>query len=568
MKTMIQLLFLTAVMAVSTLYSAAPDTIRIWASPADFPLHSFDDVINTDTVSGGYVNPNHVFLLQNISASDTSFVSFAPITVKGNVTVIGRVNPLTGKPPVIMPGIRSDNSSIGDFFEPQGNDTLTLKGLYFVGTRSDGASNTGRFVVPVGDYNVFIFDHCILENIVGPQATPNLFDTWAHAHSSFYVTNCMFRNNQHDAVGNPGFAWIECGDPTAVACDTAIFKNNTWFCDGGLVLGSGGRAPVYLHFEHNTMYNTAQQGVFQLYNMNNAVIRNNVFWNVGATSQPWNAPGSGGWFSGLITLNTLADTLKNTLFMPLTEAGRNIDISHNVYCWPHQDTALWNKYACYSLPLVSAIVGMGTDKTTWPLINIANNDSVDPGFDPALDTLAANTMATLIDLYFTVWSANGYRPYLYTLPTISDPAGVISWPSGVPSNWATTKGHPVEENLHYSGTYTGTDGLPLGDLNWFRGTVDVSEKPQTIPVTYALEQNYPNPFNPSTSFNYVVGKAGFVSIKVYDLLGREVATLVNEFKQVGTYPATWNAANIGTGVYFYKMQSGLFDATKKMVLMK
>jgi hypothetical protein len=127
--------------------------------------------------------------LENTTSKDTSFLSLAPITVKGNVTVIGKINPVTGKPPVVMPGIRADASSIGDYFEPQGNDTLTLKGLYFIGTRSDGASNTGRFVVPVGDNNVFVFDRCVLENIVGPQTTPNLFDTWAHAHSSFYITS-------------------------------------------------------------------------------------------------------------------------------------------------------------------------------------------------------------------------------------------------------------------------------------------------------------------------------------------------------------------------------------------
>jgi hypothetical protein len=87
-------------------------------------------------------------------------------------------------------------------------------------------------------------------------------------------------------------------------------------------------------------------------------------------------------------------------------------------------------------------------------------------------------------------------------------------------------------------------------------------------TTYKLEQNYPNPFNPSTSFTYELSKAGFVSVKIYDLLGREVATLANEFKQAGVYSATWNAASFGSGVYFCKMQSGSFTATRKVVLMK
>jgi hypothetical protein len=81
-------------------------------------------------------------------------------------------------------------------------------------------------------------------------------------------------------------------------------------------------------------------------------------------------------------------------------------------------------------------------------------------------------------------------------------------------------------------------------------------------------QNYPNPFNPSTNFTYQIGKEGFVSMKIYNVLGQEVATLVNEVKQAGTYPATWNAASFESGVYFCKMQSGTFSETKKLILMK
>ena len=115
----------------------------------------------------------------------------------------------------------------------------------------------------------------------------------------------------------------------------------------------------------------------------------------------------------------------------------------------------------------------------------------------------------------------------------------------------------------------GTDGKVIGDTRWsYLGSVGVNNTKSQMPSKYSLDQNYPNPFNPSTSFTYEVGNAGFVSVKVYDLLGREVATLVNEFKQAGSYPATWNAASFGSGVYFYKMQSGSFTSTKKMILMK
>jgi photosystem II stability/assembly factor-like uncharacterized protein len=89
-----------------------------------------------------------------------------------------------------------------------------------------------------------------------------------------------------------------------------------------------------------------------------------------------------------------------------------------------------------------------------------------------------------------------------------------------------------------------------------------------IPRQYQLSQNYPNPFNPSTVISYALPKAGYVQIKIYDLLGREVKTLVNEFKTAGYYKAEFNASNLASGVYFYKIESGTFSDTKKMLLIK
>ena len=89
-----------------------------------------------------------------------------------------------------------------------------------------------------------------------------------------------------------------------------------------------------------------------------------------------------------------------------------------------------------------------------------------------------------------------------------------------------------------------------------------------MPAHFALLQNYPNPFNPSTSISFDMSVSGFVSLKVYDLLGREVATLVNEVRPAGTHSATWTAAGVSSGVYIYKMESGSFVATKRMLLIK
>ena len=96
---------------------------------------------------------------------------------------------------------------------------------------------------------------------------------------------------------------------------------------------------------------------------------------------------------------------------------------------------------------------------------------------------------------------------------------------------------------------------------------------ETLPSKFALEQNYPNPFNPATTIKYSIPQAGVgsaltVQLKVYDVLGREVATLVNGKQKPGNYEVTFNARNLSSGVYFYQLKAGDFIATKKLVLLK
>jgi len=89
-----------------------------------------------------------------------------------------------------------------------------------------------------------------------------------------------------------------------------------------------------------------------------------------------------------------------------------------------------------------------------------------------------------------------------------------------------------------------------------------------VPSKYSLAQNYPNPFNPSTKINFAIKSNGNVTMKIYNILGKEVATVVNEYKTAGTYSVDFNATNLASGIYFYKIQSGSFTDTKKMVLVK
>lgn len=89
-----------------------------------------------------------------------------------------------------------------------------------------------------------------------------------------------------------------------------------------------------------------------------------------------------------------------------------------------------------------------------------------------------------------------------------------------------------------------------------------------VPSKFSLAQNYPNPFNPSTNISYVVARTGLVTIKVYDLLGREVATLVNELKEPGNYDVEFKSDKLSSGIYLYKMTAGIYSETKKMMVLQ
>ncbi|MHC4145048.1 MAG: T9SS type A sorting domain-containing protein [Planctomycetota bacterium] len=91
---------------------------------------------------------------------------------------------------------------------------------------------------------------------------------------------------------------------------------------------------------------------------------------------------------------------------------------------------------------------------------------------------------------------------------------------------------------------------------------------QGLPTKYALEQNYPNPFNPSTTIGFALPHTGFVTLKVYNGLGEEVASLVTGDHPAGTFKAMWDASGMPSGVYFYRLTAGEYVQTKKAVLMK
>ncbi len=117
-----------------------------------------------------------------------------------------------------------------------------------------------------------------------------------------------------------------------------------------------------------------------------------------------------------------------------------------------------------------------------------------------------------------------------------------------------------------------SSGFNTGGISVYKegGVVEVEENNSNSieEMNYSLSQNYPNPFNPSTTISYQIPNAGNVSLKVYDVLGREVAVLVEEYKNAGTYSTNFNGSGLSSGVYIYRLEAGNYVSSKKLVLMK
>lgn len=180
-------------------------------------------------------------------------------------------------------------------------------------------------------------------------------------------------------------------------------------------------------------------------------------------------------------------------------------------------------FSYYSDSLQSGVPTNNTDKVMYSFASIT---SVNFG---APTQISSNPPS---------WSANGYKPVLCEIPAAD--VGVV---------WV---------------------GYTSGGrkLFWDRYAAVTNVGNNETPTNYSLSQNYPNPFNPTTKINFNVAKSGFVSMKIYNILGKEVATLVNGNYNTGSYSVDFNASKLSSGVYFYSIEVNGFKDIKKMMLVK
>jgi len=188
-----------------------------------------------------------------------------------------------------------------------------------------------------------------------------------------------------------------------------------------------------------------------------------------------------------------------------------------------------------------------------------------------LTSFTASTNGSTVMLnWHTATEVNNYGFEIERRAVNSEQSTVNSWQKIGFMKGAGTSNAPKEYSYSDATGFTGCYVYRLKQIDNDGSYKYSTEAEVTIgaPITFALSQNYPNPFNPSTMISFDLPAKSFISLKVFDLLGREVATIVSEEMLAGSYSRIWNASNIPSGIYFYRLQAGSFTEAKKLILLR
>ncbi|MDD5361655.1 MAG: T9SS type A sorting domain-containing protein [Ignavibacteria bacterium] len=257
----------------------------------------------------------------------------------------------------------------------------------------------------------------------------------------------------------------------------------------------------------------------------------------------------------------------------------NTSGTYNNAAW-FQGTQVWFPNVGLSQMMYSSNMGANWTAQTIPLSEITATCFVSPTRG------LAGGSSTSIGLLSTTDAGTTWSSITAPLPTTSimGIAGastswwiamqdtMIHYSSNDGASWTTQYAVPAGSFYHLTKSRSGATLWGVrsnGGISRF-GTAITAITPVAngLPVNYSLSQNYPNPFNPVTKINYALPKSGFVTLKIYDILGRQIVTLINETKNAGDYSVDFNASSLNSGVYFYRLEANGFSDTKKMLLIK
>jgi hypothetical protein len=186
----------------------------------------------------------------------------------------------------------------------------------------------------------------------------------------------------------------------------------------------------------------------------------------------------------------------------------------------------------------------------------------------SLSTYTYDAQGNMVNVLVQSWLKSLWANSYQTTYTYDSHGNLIV---GYNNNWVNSSWVQSDNQFtitFYDGSTFTLTGYKITISYSLLNITDVSSNKKNAATEYSLSQNYPNPFNPSTTISFRLPSKSFVSLKIFDLIGREVATIVSEEMSAGSYSQQWNAFNISSGIYFYRLQAGTYLETKKLILLK
>jgi len=467
---------------------------------------------------------------------------------------------------------------------------VRIHDLYLLGISIVNSVNWGDgYGITVNANNVKTYiDNVVFEQ--WSQFAVNFSGDW----NSFFITNCKFRNMVNNGSLYTGEAFRQRNDLGTTLVDSVVMKYNTFFACNAYAMCSPVTGRVnYANFSHNTVAAMVKNPFFSM-NITDWDYKYNIFYDTYASGMsngefPWWDRVWAGGLGSTIDLDPLniqnaflngIDTTQSN-WSELAEASRNINIVGNIYYRSQEINDFIDEWNTTAETLNDTILrtewmneitaGMFADKDKWPGLNASDNQI---GFNPEFGAKYAELLGASGT---TVPEENGVGllPYIAAARGNGGVADVIfSYSQSVPDynsgNWMPewpVKEYTDEVLKHKAGN--AADGIPYGDPYWHTGVVDAEEEVEVIVSQFKLNQNYPNPFNPSTTISFDLPESGAVSLKVYDITGKEVHSIINnEFKQNGRYEFNVDFSQLSSGVYFYRLKQNSNVQVKKMTLLK
>ena len=373
--------------------------------------------------------------------------------------------------------------------------------------------------------------------------------------------------------------------------DTLLVENNTMVNMGRELCNAGPFLKMKTTLIHNTFI-VQTKNAHELRH-NEFISANNIFMNWDLCGHGWDEINEPDYYGMHFTTTNRFTPISDKLDSLSLYLGQNAFFSENAIkeWYATQDSAFMSHY--WEFPNVDSCI-LADDNFT-----IGTNYKE---FDPQFTAPLGNTdeLVAYIEAYH---AKDADRP-------LEVPDFRVQAPVEFPDGGAPVCNWPPQFDLSYSNSVLltgGSDGLPVGDLNWFPeakatylanrdqfvaalrdsmanaksvyvpgspspfitpASTAVEDGNVTAPVEFNLAQNYPNPFNPNTTIEYTIAKSGIVKIAIFNTLGQRVKTLVDTHQLSGKHTLTLNGKDLSSGIYFYSIKTGDFSQTKKMILMK